>query len=128
VQSGRRKYVSQNIAQIHSYISSSSHPFIFPLHSPTGVDLVLFWEIPSQNISGHLNVHGITLGSGHAALEGILEEAESAKVKRSMYAETRRENMEVLSAIRGSEWNTEMNPIVLSLKDIGTKLHDFEEG
>ncbi|KAF9475629.1 hypothetical protein BDN70DRAFT_883515 [Pholiota conissans] len=128
IHSGRRNFVSQNISQVHSYISSSSYPTIFPLYNPAAVDLVIFWELPSHNISGHLNVHGITLGAGHAALEGILEEAESAKVKRSMYAETRRENMEVLGAIRGSEWNTEMNPVALSLKGIGTKSHDFEQG
>ncbi|KAF8973873.1 ER-golgi trafficking TRAPP I complex 85 kDa subunit-domain-containing protein [Flammula alnicola] len=128
IQSGRRKYVSRNIARVHPYITPTSHPAIFPLYNPAAVDLIVFWEIPSRNISGHLNVHGITLGAGHAALEGILEEAESAKVKRSMYAETRRENMEVLDAIRGSEWNVEMNPVVLSTRDIGTKLHDFTTG
>lgn len=90
--------------------------------------MIVFWTIPLQNISGHINVHGITLGAGHAALDGIVEEAESAKVKRSMYAETRRENMEVLDAIRGSEWNVEMNPIVLSLQDVGTQFHDFSNG
>jgi len=81
-----------------------------------------------QNISGHINVHGVTLGAGHAALDGIIEEAESAKVKRSMYAETQREKMEVLDAIRESEWNVEMKPIVLSLQDVGTKVHDFLKG
>ena len=58
----------------------------------------------------------------------IIEDAEGAKVKRSMYAETRRENMEVLDAIRDSEWNTEMNPIVLTYKDTGPKQHDFAAG
>jgi len=61
-------------------------------------------------------------------LDGIIGEAESAKVKRSMYAETRRENMGVLDAIRGSEWNVEMNPIVPSLQDVGTQVHDFSKG
>lgn len=90
--------------------------------------MIVFWIIPLQNISGHINVHGITLGAGHATLDGIIEEAENAKVKRSMYAETRRENMEVLDAIRGSEWNVEMNPIVPSLQDVGTQVHDFSKG
>lgn len=90
--------------------------------------MIVFWTIPSQNISGHINVHGITLGARHAALDDIVEEAENAKVKRSMYAETQRENMEVLDAIRGSEWNVEMNPITLFIQDVGTKVHDFSKG
>ena len=90
--------------------------------------MIVFWTVPLQSISGHINVHGITLGAGHAALDSIIEEAESAKVKRSLYAETRRENMEVLDAIRGSEWNVEMNPIVPSFQDVGTQIHDFSKG
>jgi len=90
--------------------------------------MIVFWTIPSRNISGHINVHGITLGAGHAALDGIIEETESTKVKRSMYAETQRENMEVLDAIRASEWNVEMNPVILSLQDVGTQVHDFSKG
>jgi hypothetical protein len=36
--------------------------------------------------------------------------------------------MEVLDAIRASEWNVEMNPVVLSLQDVGTQVHDFSRG
>lgn len=92
------------------------------------MDLIVFWEIPSQHKSGHLNVHGITLGAGHAALDAIVEEAEGTKAKRSMYAETQRENMEVLDSIRSSEWNKEMRPLVLSYKDTAPKFHDFNSG
>ena len=128
IHSGRRKHVSRDLTRVHSYISSTSHPSIFPLYNPAALDIIVFWEIPSQRISGHLNVYGITLGAGHAALEDILEDADNAKTKRSMYAETRRENMQMLDAIRGSDWNTEMNPIAVSLKDLGTKAHDFGSG
>ena len=128
IQSGRRKLASRTIAHVHPYIPSTSHPSIFPLYNPTSFDMIVFWTISSQSISGHINVQGIRLGAGHAALDGIIEEAESAKVKRSMYAETRRENMEVLDAIRGCEWNVEMNPVVLSVQDVGTKVHDFSKG
>ncbi|KIM47871.1 hypothetical protein M413DRAFT_211893 [Hebeloma cylindrosporum] len=128
VQSGRRKFTSHHISQGHPYIASNLYPFIFPLYNPSAVDFVVFWKIPSRNISGHCSILGITLGAGHAALENIIEEAESAKVKRSMYAETRRENMEVLDAIRMSEWNTEMNPIVVSVREKGTILHNFANG
>ncbi|KAH9486608.1 hypothetical protein JR316_0000673 [Psilocybe cubensis] len=128
IHTARRKYMSHNISKVHSYIAPASHPSIFPLYNPSAVDMIIFWEVSGGNIAGHINVHGITLGAGHARLDGIVEEAESAKVKRSMYAETRKENMEVLDAIRNSEWNAEMNPLVLSLKEIGTKLHDFTSG
>lgn len=61
-------------------------------------------------------------------MEDILEDADNAKTKRSMYAETRRENREILDSIRGSDWNTEMNPIAVSLKDLSAKVHDFDSG
>jgi len=128
VQSGRRKFTSRHISQGHPYIASNLHPFIFPLYNPSAIDFMVFWQIPSRNISGHCSILGITLGAGDAAIENIIEEAESAKLKRSMYAETRRENMEVLDAIRMSEWNTEMNPIVVSMREMGTILHNFANG
>ncbi|KAF8167761.1 ER-golgi trafficking TRAPP I complex 85 kDa subunit-domain-containing protein [Crassisporium funariophilum] len=128
IHTGRRAFASRTITQVHPYISPPSHPSIFPLYNPSSVDFILFWEVPAQNRSGHVNVHGITLGAGHAALDGIIEEAESAKFKRSMYTETQRENLEVLDAIRGSEWNVEMNPVVLSMQDMGTEVHDFAQG
>lgn len=45
-----------------------------------------------------------------------------------MYAETQREKIEVLDAIRGSEWNAEMNPVVLSIQEIRALGHDFTQG
>ena len=89
--------------------------------------MVVFWDIPSEYRSGHICVTGITLGAKHAALREVIEATEGAKVKRSMYAETRREKAEILNGIRESEWNDEMNPLVLSLKE-GTLLHDFTQG
>lgn len=92
------------------------------------MDLLVFWEIPSQHKSGHINVHGLMLGARHAGLDRIIEEVEGTKAKRSMYAETRKENMEVLDAIRTSEWNQEMRPLVLSYKGVTPKTHDFSTG
>lgn len=66
--------------------------------------------------------------AGHAALKETIEAAENAKVKRSMYAETQREKMEVLESIRNSEWNREMNPIVVTLQDQRPLEHDFSKG
>ncbi|RDB28485.1 Transport protein particle subunit trs85-1 [Hypsizygus marmoreus] len=125
---GRRTAVSRALATSHPHIPTQSHPFIFPLHNPTSVDFIIFWEIPSQQRSGHISISGLTLGASHGALEKIIEEAESAKVKRSMYAETQREKVEVLEAIRNSEWNAEMNPLVLVLQKPDTIVHDFTQG
>jgi hypothetical protein len=58
----------------------------------------------------------------------VLEGVESAKIKRSMYAETQREKVEMLQAIRDSEWNAEMNPIVVTVKDGLVIEHDFSQG
>ena len=89
--------------------------------------MVIFWDIPSECRSGYICTTGITLGAKHEALKEVIEEIESAKVKRSMYAETRREKAEILDGIRESEWNAEMNPLVLSLNE-STLLHDFIQG
>lgn len=90
--------------------------------------MVAFWHIPSQARSGHILVSGVTIGAGHAALKEIIEEAENAKVKRSMYAETDRERLEVLEAVRNCEWNAEMDPVVVSLEDGTVVEHDFARG
>ena len=73
-------------------------------------------------------VSGLTLGAEHGDLGGIIEEAESAKVKRSMYAETQREKVEVMRAVRGGEWNVNSNPVVVSVKCELVIEHDFEAG
>jgi hypothetical protein len=90
--------------------------------------MVIFWDIPSEQRSGHISITGISLGAKHAPLKEVIEAAETAKVKRSMYAETQRERVEILNAIRESEWNAEMNPVVLSLQSPGPLLHDFSQG
>lgn len=128
IHNGRRKYASHTAIRVHPYIPPASHSTIFPLYNPASVDLVIFWEIPSQHRWGHINIYGLTLGAGHGTLEQVIQDAESAKVKRSMYAETRRENREVLDAIRGSEWNLEMNPIVVSVQEPPTVTHNFSTG
>jgi hypothetical protein len=125
---GKRKIVTRAVTQAHPYIPSESYPSIFPLYNPSSVDFVIFWEIPTQQRFGHIIASGITLGATHAPLKDIIAEAESAKVKRSMYAETQREKMEVLDAVRGSEWNAEMNPVVLSLQETSALIHDFRQG
>lgn len=82
----------------------------------------------SQRRSGHILVSGLRPGVGHSDLQGVIDEAENAKVKRSLFAETEREKVEILEAIRNSEWNEDGNPIVVSLHDCAVVRHDFLTG
>ena len=70
---------------------------------------------------------GLTLGAEHGELGAMIEEAESAKVKRSMYAETQKEKMEVMQAVRDGEWNVNSNPVVVNVRYDLVVEHDFEE-
>ena len=128
IHSGRRNSVSRLISAAHPHIPVRSHPSIFPLYNPHSVDIVVFWEVPSQQRSGHLLVPGITFGAGHAGLKEIIEDAEGIKVKRSMYAETQREKNEILDAVRGSEWNAEINPILMTIQHGHKMEHNFAKG
>ncbi|KAJ7169750.1 ER-golgi trafficking TRAPP I complex 85 kDa subunit-domain-containing protein [Mycena filopes] len=116
IHSGRRSLVLRHLANAYPHIPAYSYPSIFPLYNPNSVDRY-----------GHILVSGLTLGAGHAALKDIIDDAENAKVKRSMYAETQRQKMEVLDAIRNSEWNTEMNPMVVTQEEVPV-VHDFSKG
>ncbi|KAG5340621.1 hypothetical protein C0989_001063 [Termitomyces sp. Mn162] len=128
VSQSKRGVVTRGLAQSHPHIPRESYSRIFPLYHPESVDFIVFWGIPSQQRSGYITVSGLSLGAGHAALGPIIEEAENAKVKRSMYAETQREKEEVLDAIRNSEWNAEMNPAVLVVQEPTVTHHDFSFG
>ncbi|KAI0697133.1 ER-golgi trafficking TRAPP I complex 85 kDa subunit-domain-containing protein [Cytidiella melzeri] len=128
IHASKRMFATRATAAAHPHIPSRDHPHIFPLYEPNSVDIVFFWDIPSQGRSGHLLVSGLALGAKHAFLRELIEEAENAKVKRSMYAETERERVEVLGAVRNSEWNAEMDPLIISVQD-GLKVeHDFKQG
>ncbi|KAH7912583.1 ER-golgi trafficking TRAPP I complex 85 kDa subunit-domain-containing protein [Hygrophoropsis aurantiaca] len=128
VQCERRNIVNRSLDRLHTHIPATSRPHIFPLYNPLSVDVLLYWEIPSELRSGHILVSDIILGAGHGALKEIIEEAENAKVKRSMYAETQREKVEILQAVRDSEWNSEMDPIVVTVEDGRAAEHDFTQG
>lgn len=90
--------------------------------------MLISWSIPSQNRSGRLLVTGLNIGAEHAALKEILDESENTKTTRSMYAETRQERIEVLQAVRDSEWNREMNPLVVHVTTPHVVKHDFSKG
>ncbi|KAF9015517.1 ER-golgi trafficking TRAPP I complex 85 kDa subunit-domain-containing protein [Cyathus striatus] len=124
----RREFTTKAVEQAYPHIPVHSYPFVFPLYHPSAVDVLVFWEISTSKRSGYVSSLGLTLGAGDAALDDIIDEAENAKAKRSMYAETRRENKEALHDIRESEWNKEMNPISISTHEETISAHDFSAG
>lgn len=128
IHSGRRNHCVHSAASSHPYIPADTHQHIFPLYHPYSVDVVLFWDIPMEGRSGHILIPGLTIGASHAPLNELIDAAESAKAKRSMYAETHHERQEILRAVRESEWNAEMDPVVVTLLAPGTVEHDFSEG
>ncbi|KAF7320299.1 hypothetical protein MKEN_00814700 [Mycena kentingensis (nom. inval.)] len=109
----RRNTVLRDLSIRHPHIPERSFSSTFPLYHPNAVDVVVVWSIPSQERHGLVFVPGVTLGAGHAALQDVIAEAENAKVKRSIYAETQRERQEITESIKHSEWNTEMSPVVV---------------
>ncbi|KAI0778588.1 ER-golgi trafficking TRAPP I complex 85 kDa subunit-domain-containing protein [Trametes elegans] len=125
---GRRTMTAQATAASHPYIPAHLHRAIFPLHNPATVDVVLFWELPAQKRAGHILLQGPTLGAGHAALRELVRAAENTRVKRSMYAETRRERVAILHAVRACEWNREDDPVAVFVRDGEVVEHDFRQG
>ncbi|KIJ68594.1 hypothetical protein HYDPIDRAFT_125323 [Hydnomerulius pinastri MD-312] len=128
LQRERQNLMTSSLASSHPHIPASSHPHIFPLYNPLAVDFLVLWEVPAEQRHGFTLLSTVKLGAGHAALREIIEDVEGAKVKRSMYAETQREKMEMLGAIRDCEWNAEMNPVVVTVADGLFVEHDFSQG
>uniref|UniRef100_A0A0W0FGI2 Uncharacterized protein n=1 Tax=Moniliophthora roreri TaxID=221103 RepID=A0A0W0FGI2_MONRR len=124
----RRRVVVQSINSSHPHIHQRAHRYIFPLYNPASLDILISWTIPSEGRSGSHLVSDLDVGAGHAALREILEEAENTKGTRSMYSETQQERMEIFQAIRGSEWNAEMNPLVVQFDAADIIKHDFSQG
>jgi hypothetical protein len=124
---GRRNLIARELVIRHPYISPALHPNIFPLYHPHSLDVLIFWDIPSSERSGHVLISGVNVGAEHGALNAIIQETQELKVKRSMYAETDRERSSILEAVRASEWNAEMNPVSLTAIEPGVINHDFSE-
>ena len=123
----RRTLTAHELVVRHPYIDPALHPYIFPLYHPRSLDVLIFWDIPSSERSGHVLISGVNVGAEHGALNAVIQEAQELKVKRSIYAETQREKSSVLEAIRTSEWNAEMNPVSLITIEPGVIDHDFSE-
>ncbi|KAL4070824.1 ER-golgi trafficking TRAPP I complex 85 kDa subunit-domain-containing protein [Scleroderma citrinum] len=124
----RRNIVADVIERSYPHIPSSSYPNVFPFYNPLTIDVLVFWEIPSDYRSGFTLLPPIILGATHGTLREIIEEVEQVKVTRNMYAETQREKMEILHAIRDGEWNTETNPLAVTVEDSLVVEHDFSKG
>lgn len=125
---GRRNIIASSLSRSHPHIPTASHSSIFPFYNPFSLDILVFWEIPSEQRCGFTLLSSLILGPSHGALQEIVSDAEQAKVKRSMYAETQREKTEMLQSIRNSEWNAESNPLVVSVEDSLVVEHDFDKG
>lgn len=128
IHNGKRHAVTGSILSSHPYIPPHTHPHVFPLFNPAALDVLIFWEVPSENRTGNLLVSGLNLGATHSPLRDIIETAENAKIGRSMYAETQREKEEVVQSIRNSEWNMEMNPLQVTVHSANDLNHDFTKG
>ncbi|KAF8917701.1 ER-golgi trafficking TRAPP I complex 85 kDa subunit-domain-containing protein [Mucidula mucida] len=128
IHSSRQIVTTRTISQTYPQLPSQNYPSIFPLYHPLSLDVIVFWELPSQNRMGHVLLSASNIGAGHAALQDIIDAAENAKVARSMYAETQREKMEVLQAVKDSAWNAEKDPVVLSVQSERSMKHDFSSG
>jgi trafficking protein particle complex subunit 8 len=123
----RRNTIARELVARHPYIARDLHPYIFPSYHPHSLDVLLFWDIPSSGKSGHVLISGTIIGAEHGALHNVIREAEEAKVKRSIYAETQMEKASILEAIRTSEWNAEMNPVLLITIEPSVIHHNFSE-
>ncbi|KAH9982364.1 ER-golgi trafficking TRAPP I complex 85 kDa subunit-domain-containing protein [Lactifluus volemus] len=124
---GRWNLLTRDLAARHPYITPALLPYIFPLYHPHSLDVILFWDIPSHGRSGHVLVSGAILGAEHGALNAVIQQVEETKAKRSMYTETQRERSRILEAIRESEWNAEMNPVLLMTVEPNVVNHNFSE-
>ncbi|EIN14080.1 hypothetical protein PUNSTDRAFT_59603 [Punctularia strigosozonata HHB-11173 SS5] len=128
IQDRRRCHIRRQLLNQYRHIPPSSHPHIFPLYNPAAVDIAVFWYMPGDQRAGYTLFPGLNIGAGHGALQDMVNEVEEAKVRRSMYAETQMEKTEILQSVRSSEWNTEMYPVIVSIQDGRTMVHDFSGG
>ena len=128
LESSRRMSTLRLLADQFDNLSASTLAMIFPLRNPQGLDIIVFWEIPSERRRGFVIVPSLLLGAGHAPLDEIIKLSETAKVKRTMYAETTREKKAVLEAVRASDWNADMDPIVVRVVSEPCIEHDFSQG
>ena len=128
--SSRRAYVRQTLASEFPSISEDIRHRIFPLYTPHTFDIYIYWEINTFDIvrTGCYIVRELCVGAGHEGLREVLQKAENARDK-SMYAETQREKETLLGALQSSEWNLEMDPLIVKARARSAIVeHDFKRG
>ena len=130
ISSSRRAYIRQTLASEFPSISEDVRHRTFPLYTPHTFDIYIYWEISTFDIvrTGCCIVRELRVGAGHEDLREVLQKAENAK-DNSMYAETQRERETLLSALQSSEWNLEMDPLVVKVRTRSAIVeHDFRRG
>jgi hypothetical protein len=128
--SSRRAHVRQTLASEFPSISEDIRHRIFPLYTPHTFDIYIYWEVNSLDgvRNGCCIIRELCVGAGHEGLREVLLRAENAK-ENSMYAETQREKGALLGALRSSEWNLEMDPIVVKVRIKRAIIgHNFRQG
>ena len=90
------------------------------------IDIILHWEIPSQERYGYIILSGLHLGARHALLHDVLSAERPAK--RSMYAETEKERREIMDGFERSKWNEDSMPVSVDVRHQDRLAHDFNAG
>lgn len=94
------------------------------------MDLIVAWEIPSEQRFGLFTLTDLLIGPQHGALNAVISRAEQgigAQV-RTMYAETTRERDALLESIRTSHWNANHDPVRIHVEAPCQVSHDFGNG
>ncbi|KAG8949630.1 hypothetical protein FRC04_008376 [Tulasnella sp. 424] len=133
VQATRRQRLHQSLSTQFPLIPPSDRPHIFPLFTPSDLELVICWSTTSEHPrTGFSVVSGLSLGSGASNLKDVvlraelgLDSAGKTKKTRSMYAETTREREALVSSIRNSTWNHDEDPLVVEVVAAERTEHDF---
>ncbi|KIO33692.1 hypothetical protein M407DRAFT_231895, partial [Tulasnella calospora MUT 4182] len=133
VQATRRQRLQQSLSTQFPLIPQSDRPHIFPLFTPSDLELVICWSTTTEHPrTGFSVVSGLSLGSGASNLKDVVLRAElgldsAGKIKktRSMYAETTREREALVSSIRNSTWNHDEDPLIVEVTAAERSEHDF---
>ncbi|GJJ13919.1 hypothetical protein Clacol_008176 [Clathrus columnatus] len=124
-----RTYMNDTLLYRFREFFPDSFDKILPLWSHRRMNIVLSWEIPEENRRGFVTIPGITLGACHAPLEEAIHNSAASSTKRAIYAETTREKAVIQNIIQSSDWNTEMNPLVVRVSTRSPQIaHDFSHG
>jgi len=128
LESSKRMFTWNSLLNQFHQLPSSSLPHLFPLRNPQSIDIIVWWDVPSKRRRGYVIIPGLLLGASHGPLDELILKSETAKVKRTMYAETTREKTKFQDALRVSDWNANMDPAVVRVTSAPRVEHDFLKG